>query len=95
MWQNVDCRGVQYPPSATDKGAYPIVGFFGYNIPEALISESSDVVTELNRKAEQLEKNDKAKTAGIFDMLAGNKSAIEESTGHKDQDINDIMNLIQ
>lgn len=84
-----------YPPSATDKGAYPIVGFFGYNIPEALISESSDVVTELNRKAEQLEKNDKAKTVGIFDMLAGNKSAIEESTGHKDQDINDIMNLIQ
>jgi len=83
-----------YPQGAASKGAYPIVGFFGFTIPESLISESSDVVTELNRKAEQLEKNDRAKTAGIFDMLAGNKSAIEESTGHKDQDINSIMNLI-
>lgn len=87
-------KGV-YPASATAKGAYPIVGFFGYNVPEGLISESSDVVTELNRKAEAIDKNDAAKSQGIFDMLASNKDDINNSVQHQDQNLESIMNLIQ
>ena len=84
-----------YASSAVAKGAYPIVLFSGYNVPEAVLSESNDVVTELNRKAESVDKADKLKVTGIFDMLAGNKSAIAESNTHNTQSIDDIMNLIQ
>ena len=83
-----------YPKSAESKGAQPVVFFAGYNVPEAVLAESNDVVTELNRKAESLAKNDEQKTKGIFDMQAENKNAIRDSNARGDQDIASIMNLI-
>lgn len=84
-----------YPTGAASSGAYPIMLFSGFNVPESLLAESNDVVTELNRKAEAVEKADKEKSKGAFDMLSENKAAIEESNSTVDTgSIENIMNLI-
>ena len=83
-------RGIYTDASDAD----PIVGFFGYTIPASLISEASDMVTELQRKSESVSNTDSIKAAGLFDNVAEHRQQIEAATSIADLGDDQLMNLI-
>lgn len=87
-------KGV-YPNGAASSGAYPFAIFSGFNIPEYLLAEANDVVSDLNRKAEAALAADQQKTKESFSELAKNKQAISDSNAAvNNKSLDDIMSLI-
>lgn len=87
-------KGV-YQNGAASNGAYPFAIFSGFNVPEYLLAEANDVVSDLNRKAEAALAADQQKTKDSFSELAKNKASITESnSAANDKSLDDIMSLI-
>lgn len=86
-------KGV-YPGTSSSLGAYDIIAYAGFKIPEGTLKESQNIVTELQRKAEAQDKSDKTKSADAFNMLKQNKAAIAESNQSNSLDLDGIMGLI-